>query len=149
VLTALLLATPAAAAEWQIYKNVLVGYAIELPDGLGKRTETDAGVVIESPTMTLTVFGLEIAPMDFATAAETAAASTAGEGYSITGKVTTPERAHYAAVDGARRQAVGLVVLCPGSALAGYELRYMEADIGAMTPVIERLDATLRNIRNC
>ena len=63
--------------------------------------------------------------------------------------MTTPERARYAAVDGARRQAVGLVVLCGGGSLAAYELRYMEADMGAMAPVIDRLESTLRNNREC
>jgi hypothetical protein len=148
-LAALLLATPAAAEEWQTYRNVPVGYAIDVPVSLGQMTESAEGLVIESPTVTLTVFGIEIAPMDFATAVETAAASSADEGFMVTDKATTPERARYAAVDGARRQAVGLVALCGGGSLAAFELRYMEADMGAMAPVIDRLESTLRNDRAC
>jgi hypothetical protein len=144
-----MMAAPAAAGEWRDYKNTYVGYAIDLPVSLGQASETQEGVVIDSPTVTLTVFGLDIYPMDFATAAERAAASSADEGYAVTGRTILPDRARYGAAQGARRLAVGLVELCGGGALAGFELRYMEADTVAMAPVIARLDRSLRNNREC
>lgn len=145
----MLLATPAVAQDWRAYDNSALGYAVDVPVGLGQVAETDEGLVIQSPTVTLTVFGLVVAPMDFAAAVETAIASSEDEGFVVTERSVTPEWARYAAVDGARRQAVGLVTLCDGASIAAYELRYTEADGAAMAPVIERLASTLRVNRPC
>ncbi|MEO7223647.1 MAG: hypothetical protein ABIY37_14355 [Devosia sp.] len=145
----MLLATPAVAQDWRAYDNSALGYAVDVPVALGQVAETDEGLIIQSPTVTLTVFGLIVAPMDFATAVETAIASSEDEGFAVTERSVTPEWARYAAANGAQRQAVGLVALCDGGSLAVYELRYMEADSAAMAPVIERLASTLRVNRPC
>jgi hypothetical protein len=145
----LLLATPALAQDWRPYENSAMLFAVDVPVALGQVAETDEGLIVQSPTVTLTVFGLAVAPMDFATAVETAIASSEDEGYVVAGRSVTPEWARYTATDGARRQAVGLVALCDGASLAAYELRYMEADTVAMAPVIERLSSTLRVSRPC
>jgi hypothetical protein len=149
VLALLLLTTLAVAQDWRAYDNSTLGYAVDVPSGLGESRETDEGLIIQSPTVTLTVFGLRVEPMDFATAVETAIASSEDEGFAVTERSVTPEWARYSAVDGARRQAVGLVALCDGASLAAYELRYMEADTAAMAPIIERLSSTLRVNRPC
>lgn len=149
LLALLLLATPAVAQDWRPYDNSTLGYTVDLPVGLGESRETDEGLIIQSPTVTLTVFGLRIEPMDFAKAVETAIASSEDDGFTVTDRTVTLEWAHYAAVSGAQRQAVGLVALCDGKSLAAYELRYMEADIAAMAPVIERLSSTLRVNKPC
>ncbi len=149
LLALMLLATPTVAQDWRAYDNSALGYAVDVPMGLGESRETDEGLIIQGPTVTLTIFGLSVAPMDFATAVETAIASSEDEGFAITERSVTPEWARYAAVDGARQQAVGLVALCDGASVAAYELRYMEADGAAMAPVIERLAGTLRVNRPC
>jgi len=148
-LAALLLATPALAQDWRAYENSTLSYAVDVPVGLGQVAETTEGLVIQSPTVTLTVFGLVVAPMDFATATQTAIASSEEEGFVLTDRRVTPDWARYGAVNGAQLQAVGLVALCDGQSVAAYELRYMEADVAAMAPVIERLDGTLRVSRPC
>ena len=145
----MLLASPAVAAEWRPYDNPAFGYTVDVPVGLGQEAETEAGLIIQSATVTLTVFGLAVAPMDFATVVETAIASSEDEGFVVTGQSVTPEWARYVAVNGAQRQAVGLVALCDGASLAAYELRYMEADSTAMAAVAERLGGTLRVNRPC
>lgn len=145
----LLLAPPAMAQDWRAYDNSLLGYTVDVPAALGQVAETDEGLIIQSPTVTLTVFGLRVEPMDFATAVETAIGSSADEGFVVTDRNVTNEWARYAAADVARHQAVGLVALCDGGSIAAYELRYMEADIAAMAPIIERLAATLRVNRPC
>lgn len=149
LLALMLLATPAAAQDWRAYENNALGYAVDVPAGLGQVAETDEGLVVQSPTVTLTVFGLRIDPMDFASAVETAIASSADEGFVISERVVTPEWARYAAVNGAQLQAVGLVALCEEGTIAAYELRYMEADTPTMTSIIERLASTLRVSRPC
>lgn len=148
-MTLLLLATPALAQDWRAYDNGALGYAVDVPAGLGQVAETDEGLVIQSRTVTLTVFGLTVAPMDFTTAVATAIASSEDEGYVVSERRVTPEWARYSAVSGAQQQAVGLVALCDGASLAAYELRYMETDAAAMVPVIERLSSTLRVNRPC
>ena len=148
-LWALLQVTPAAAEQWRPYDNPTLGYTVEVPVGLGQEAETEAGLVIQSPTTTLTVFGLVVTPMDFATAVETAIASSEDVWFAVTARSVTPEWARYTAVNGAQLQAVGLVALCDGASLAAYELRYMEADSVAMAPVIDRLSSTLRVNRPC
>jgi hypothetical protein len=145
----LLLATPAAAQDWRLYDNVEMGYAVDIPAGLGQVAETVEGLIVQSPTVTLTVFGLDVAPMDFETAVATAIASSEDEGFAITGSTVTHEWARYAATNGATRQAVGLVALCDGTSIAAYELRYMEADSVTLTPVIDQLSETLRVSRPC
>ena len=144
-----LLATPAAAQDWRAYDNSTLLYAVDVPVGLGQVAETEEGLVVQSPTLTLTVFGLVVTPMDFASAAETAIGSSEEEGFVLTERSVTPEWARYEAANGAQRQAVGLVALCDGASLAAYELRYMEADAAAMRKVIERLSTSLRVSRPC
>jgi hypothetical protein len=145
----MLLATPAVAQDWRAYDNSALGYAIDVPVGLGESRETDEGLIVQSPTVTLTVFGLTVAPMDFATAVETAIASSEDDGFVVTERTVTLQWARYGAVDGARRQAVGLVALCDGQSIAAYELQYMEADSVSMAAIIERLSETLRVNRPC
>ncbi len=144
-----LLATPAAAQDWRAYENSTLMYAVDVPAGLGQVAETAEGLVVQSATVTLTVFGLVVTPMDFATAAQTAISSSEDEGFVLTDRSVTPEWARYAAMNGAQRQAVGLVALCDGQSVAAYELRYMEADTASMQPIIERLSTTLRVSRPC
>jgi hypothetical protein len=145
----MLLATPATAQDWRLYDNPEMGYAVDIPAGLGQVAETVEGLIVQSPTVTLTVFGLDVTPMDFETAVETAIASSEDEGFVLTGSTVTPEWARYAAANGATRQAVGLVALCDGMSIAAYELRYMEADSVTLAPVIDRLSETLRVSRPC
>ena len=106
-LAALLLATPALAQDWRAYENSTLSYAVDVPVGLGQVAETTEGLVIQSPTVTLTVFGLVVAPMDFATATQTAIASSEEEGFVLTDRRVTPDWARYGAVNGAQLQAVG------------------------------------------
>ncbi|MEO6014467.1 MAG: hypothetical protein ABIQ30_12900 [Devosia sp.] len=149
LLALLLLTTPAMAQDWRPYENHTMLYAVDVPAGLGQVAETEAGLIIQSPTVTLTVFGLTVAPMDFATAVATSIGSSEDEGFALTERSVTPEWARYLASNGAQKQAVGLVALCDGASIAAYELRYMEADVVAMAPVIERLAGTLRVSRPC
>ncbi|MBL8598507.1 MAG: hypothetical protein JNL14_12280 [Devosia sp.] len=150
LLAALLLAaaTPAGAADWRAYDNGLMGYSVDLPASFAIAEESDTRLVLRDGAATLEVFGLELEPLGFEEAVALAMQSSADEGFAITAQAVTPRWARWTAVDGARQLAVALVPLC-GTALAGYELKFTEADGAALQPVIERLTASLRRTRSC
>ena len=150
VLAALLLmaAAPAGAEEWRRYDNRAFGYALDVPAAFAVAQEDTAQLVLRDGPRTLEIFGLDIAPLAFEEAVTLAIASSADEGFAVTARTVTPGWARWSGSDGARHVAVAVVPLC-GTALAGFELRYQEADGAAMQPVIDRLTSTLTSTRAC
>jgi hypothetical protein len=136
------------AAEWQRYDNALFGYGIDLPASFAIEQQDDARLVLRAGAVTLEVFGLDLAPLGFEEATALAIKSSGDEGFAVIGRAVTARWAQWTGVDGARQLAAALVPLC-GTALAGYELRFSEADGVAMQPVIDRLTASLKRTRDC
>ena len=144
----MLAASPAAAEEWRQYDNAAFGYAIELPASFAIEEQNEARLVLRDGPRTLEVFGLDLAPLGFEEAVKLAIGSSEDEGFAIVTQTVTPDWAHWSGADGARQVAIAVVPLC-GSALAGYELRYQEADGIAMQPVIDRLTSSLARTGTC
>lgn len=138
----------AGAAEWQRYDNALFGYAVELPAHFAVEQEDEARLALRDGAVTLEIFGLDLAPLGFEAATALAIKSSEDEGFVLTGRTLTLDWARWSGVAGARQLAVAIVPLC-GTALAGYELRFTQADGRAMQPVIERLTASLTRTRSC
>ena len=139
---------PAVAEDWRRYDNAAFGYAIELPVPFEIVEENEARLVLRDGPRTLEVFGLDLAPLDFEEAVNLAIGSSEDEGYAVTGRAVTSRWAQWMGINGEWQLAAVLVPLC-GSALAGYELRFTEADGVAMQPVIDRLTSSLRRTRDC
>ncbi|RYE07210.1 MAG: hypothetical protein EOP22_18710 [Hyphomicrobiales bacterium] len=148
-LTLLLAASPVAAAEgWRDYDNAAFGYAIELPTAFGIEQADGSRLLLRDGPRTLEVFGLDLAPLDFAQAVMLAMGSSVEEGFAVVAQRVTPQQAHWRAVDGERQLAVALVPLC-GSEVAGFELRYQQVDGVQMQAIIARLEASLRRTAVC
>lgn len=144
----MLAAEAAPAAEWRVYDNAAFGYAVEVPPDFEIAEEDAARLVLTDGPRRLEIFGLDLAPLGFEQAVALAMQSSVDEGFAIGAQSVTPRWARWTGVDGARQLAVGVVALC-GTALAGYELRYQEADGVAMQAIIDRLQVSLRKTADC
>lgn len=148
-LALLLAVSPVAAAEgWRDYDNAAFGYAIELPIAFGIEQADEARLLLRDGPRTLEVFGLDLAPLDFAQAVTLAMGASVEEGFAVVAQMVTPQQAQWHAVAGERQLAVALVPLC-GSAVAGFELRYQQIDGIEMQAIISRLEASLRRTAVC
>ena len=151
VLAALLVVFTApvlAAGIWRPYENSRLGYALDLPASFTIEVVSDDHLLLKEGTTTLELFGLDTGALSFDDAVALSVRSTVDEGFAMSGQRIAPDWARYEAEQGERRLAVGLIALC-GHALAGYELRYMQADGPVLIPVVKQLDGSLRRTGKC
>ena len=142
----LLLATPAFAADWGHYVNVRYGFATDVPPGFVGEGESDNsdGQIFTTPTAELRVFGANVLASDFeAEVREREAADTAA-GWTLTYKVSTPSAASWSGRQGSRILYVRAIALCEGTQIGILQLTYMRADLAAYDAVVERLVRAFR-----
>jgi hypothetical protein len=144
----LTLASPAFAQDWQRYEDPAFGYAVDLPAQFTLAEQSSDHFLLKQGTTEIEVFALDVAPLGFDEAVNLAMRSTTEEGLAIVSRNLAPDWARYTAARGARQLAAGLVALC-GKRVAGYELRFMEADGAAVAAVVQRLDASLQRTGTC
>ena len=146
LLLLLLLASPALGADWGHYVNVRFGYAIDVPPGFAGHGEADNGdgQLLSTPTATLRVYGAKILARDFEQAVREREQSATGQGWTITYRVSTPNRASFSGQRGGRILYGRLIALCGGTELAAFELQYSKADLQNLNPVVDRLVQSFR-----
>lgn len=149
LLALLLLATPAAADDWQRYENQLYGYAIDVPPGPEWRGEgsNGDGQDFTTPTVTLHVRA-EPSPAGFESSVHDWQEWEAGQGWNIVFQSVTPTRAALSAKRPGWLMEMRAIDLC-GIAWVKFQLEYSVADVAAMGPVVERLASSLAKTRPC
>jgi hypothetical protein len=142
----LLLPFPAFAADWSRYANARYGYVVDVPPGFvpGGESANGDGQVFRTPVATLTVYGANTAEADFESEVAQRERDAAGDGWTITYTVSTPQKASFSGRRGARILYARMIALCGGAQLAAVELEYSVADLGRFSPVVDRLVMTLR-----
>jgi len=151
VVLALLLALPAAAADWGRYENARYGYGIDVPPGFAGQGESDNGdgQVFSTPTAKLTVYGANVVTGDFEDEVRQSQKYITDDGWTLTYQVSTPNKASYSGVLGARVIYVRMIALCASAQFAAFSLEYSKADLAKFDPVVSHLVQSLTGGGNC
>jgi hypothetical protein len=141
----LLLPLPALAAGTH-YVNARHGYAVDLPAGFAGQGESENGdgQVFKSPTATLTVYGGNVIESDFEAEVKAREGYSTADGWTITYQVSTPQKASWSGVRGARVLYARMIALCGGTEVAAFELEYSKVDMKKFGPMVNSLVASLK-----
>lgn len=142
-----LFARPVAAQEWGHYANERFGVEVDVPPGF-QQDEPPAngdGLRFSTPTAELAVFGSFMAAEDFEADVAQQIKYAEDDGWNITYQAVTPGWASWSGRRGSRILYARAVPICGGAAIGAFQLTYMEADLKAFDPVVERLVRSLRD----
>lgn len=143
-----LLAMPAAAAEWTHYDNARFGYSVDVPPGyeVTQQALNGDGVVMKSADgrSTLRVYGGFNVEADFETSLATGMGHAEADGWALSYKRVTPGWASYSGTRNGQILYARAISICAGSGYASFELVYPAGEVAAFGPVVDRMVGSLK-----
>ncbi|HHY50663.1 MAG TPA: hypothetical protein GYA10_13040 [Alphaproteobacteria bacterium] len=151
ILSVLLLvawSAPALAADGFRYENARYGFVIDIPPGFADTGDVGDGdgdvFTSDDGTARLTVAGGSVLAGSFNAEWERRQAAYRDDGWTIRYEPVAPDWTTFTGLRADRRLVVKLLPLCGGTRqFAMFALEYPAAAAAALTPVVERLSASL------
>ena len=142
-----LLSLPAPAQEWGRYVNERFGVAVDVPPGFaaGEPPANGDGLQFTTPTAELAVFGSFLDSGDFERDIAQRIDYAKSDGWGITYQAVTPSWAVWSGKRGSRILYARAEPICGGAGIGAFQLTYMQADLKAFDPVVERLGRSLED----
>ena len=147
VLILTLFALPAAAQDWGHYVNERFGVEVDVPPGFeqGEPPANGDGLTFSTPTAELAVFGSFMVAENFEADVARQIQYAEDDGWNVTYQAVTPSWASWSGKRGSRILYVRAVPICGGAGVGAFQLTYMDADLKAFDPVVNRLVKSLKD----
>lgn len=147
LISAVLFATAAYAAEWTRYDNARFGYVIAVPPGFAVQHASDNGDGARFSSSEfdseLTVWGGHSAAGDFEGEIAERISADERDGWNVTYRAEAKGWVTYSGSRGDRILYARSVSTCDGEGTANFRLEYAQDDLDAMNPVVMRLARSL------
>ena len=150
VLGALLLTTPAMAADWQRYQNPRYAFGIDIPANFFLLRESDNGdgAIFNSRDgrVVMRAYGGHVVEADFEAEVKAAMKSAKSDGWMLSYQRVTPDWASYSGSRNGQVLYTRAVATCGGSQYVGFELVYPVDQFKAYDAIIQHLIDSLKSL---
>ena len=148
IFCAALIALPAFAQGWDVYRSARFAYRSSIPPGYSGNGESDNGdgQVFDNPgTMqTLTVWGAYMLEESFEAEVAASIGYAEQDGFNISFQTVTPEWASFSGVMGDRQFIRRMILLCDRESTASFTLQFSSREAADIKDVAQRLAQDFR-----